>query len=86
MTANKLLMQLQADLAGINIVKPEMAESTALGAAMLAGAAVDRWDIAGSELKIPSKIWKPKMSESERNIKYAKWKMAVDRSMDWDLE
>ncbi|KAK3096459.1 hypothetical protein FSP39_000427 [Pinctada imbricata] len=47
MTVNKLLMQLQADLMGINVVRPSMTETTALGAAMAAGAAkgVDVWDL-----------------------------------------
>ncbi|CAH0547152.1 unnamed protein product [Brassicogethes aeneus] len=84
MTANKLLMQLQADLAGVNIVKPNMAESTALGAAMVAGAAVGYWDIMGSRLDIPFEKWDPKLTENQRDVRYSKWKMAVERSMEWD--
>lgn len=82
MTANPLLMQLQADLAGIHIIKPEMAESTALGAAMMAGAAVGCWDLNVS-LEMPSHTWIPKFTEDERDIRYTRWKMAVERSMGW---
>lgn len=82
MTANSMLMQLQADLAGITVVKSEMAESTALGAAMVAGAAVGHWDIE-KPIKIPSKKWGPKYTENERDVKYSRWKMAIERSLEW---
>lgn len=85
MTANRLLMQLQADIAGITVVKPGMAESTALGAAMVAGAAVGHWDMFGSPLEIPFEKWEPKLTRDERDVRYAKWKMAVERSMGWDV-
>lgn len=83
MTANPLLMQLQANLAGVNVVKPEMAESTALGAAMMAGAAVGHWDLSKS-LPINSCMWTPNYTEDERDVRYTRWKMAVERSMDWN--
>lgn len=84
MTANALLMQMQADLAGVTIVKPQMAESTALGAAMVAGAAVGHWNL-DSPLALPSVKWKPLLTEDERDVKYSKWKMAVERAMGWDI-
>lgn len=85
MTANPLLMQMQADLAGITVIKPTMAESTALGAAMVAGAAVGYWDLEKSKLDIPAMKWTPKYTENQRDIRYSKWKMAVERAMGWDM-
>lgn len=85
MTANSLLMQLQADLAGVTVMKSSMAESTALGAAMVAGAAVGAWDIEGAPLDIPANKWTPRYSENERDVRYAKWKMAIERSTGWDI-
>ncbi|CAG9863789.1 unnamed protein product [Phyllotreta striolata] len=84
MTANTLLMQMQADLAGVTVLKPTMAESTALGAAMAAGAAVGHWDLEGT-IDIPAVKWTPRLSENERDVKYAKWKMAIERAMGWDM-
>ncbi|CAH1107222.1 unnamed protein product [Psylliodes chrysocephalus] len=84
MTANPLLMQMQADLAGVTVQKPTMAESTALGAAMVAGAAVGHWDLEKT-LNIPSVKWTSQFTENERDIRYAKWKMAVERAMGWDM-
>ncbi|CAG9764083.1 unnamed protein product [Ceutorhynchus assimilis] len=84
MTANSLLMQLQSDLAGVKVQKPTMAESTALGAAMVAGAAVGLWDLSRA-MDIPCETWAPKLSENERDIRYAKWKLAVERAMGWDV-
>ncbi|KAF7277031.1 hypothetical protein GWI33_008726, partial [Rhynchophorus ferrugineus] len=84
MTANSLLMQLQADLAGLTIAKPSMAESTALGAAMVAGHAVGNWDLSGP-MNIPCDKWTPKISENERDMKYSKWKLAVEKAMGWDI-
>nr|CAH7744027.1 unnamed protein product [Callosobruchus chinensis] len=84
MTANPLLMQLQADLAGITVLRPEMAECTALGAAMAAGAAVGCWDV-GKPLKLPCIKYSPKMTSDERDVKYSKWKMAIDCSTGWNI-
>lgn len=84
MTANSLLMQLQADLTGISLLKPKMAESTSLGAAMAAGSAVGYWDLS-EPMEMPSDIWEPKCTENERDIRYSKWKMAIERSMGWEV-
>lgn len=84
MTANSLLMQLQADLAGVKVVKASMAESTALGAAMVAGAAVDLWDLT-NRMDIPCDVWTPKMNDDERDVRYSKWKLAVEKAMGWDV-
>ncbi|ERL90389.1 glycerol kinase [Dendroctonus ponderosae] len=84
MTANSLLMQLQADLAGVTVAKASMAESTALGAAMVAGAAIGLWDLS-QHLEIACEIWTPKLSDDERDIRYSKWKLAVEKAMGWDV-
>ncbi|XP_023015333.1 glycerol kinase 1 [Leptinotarsa decemlineata] len=85
MTANSLLMQLQADLAGVTILKPSMAESTALGAAMVAGAAVGHWNLDGPVMSLPTTKWSPHFTEDERDVRYSKWKMAVERAMGWEM-
>lgn len=85
MTANSLLMQLQADLAGVTVEKPSMSESTALGAAIVAGAAVGYWNLQDNPIEILSQKWQPVFTENERDIRYNKWKMAVERAMGWDI-
>lgn len=86
MTSNKLLMQLQADVIGIDVLCPKMAETTSLGVAMLAGAAVGVWDLTGNKpLNIPTDVFTPKISDNERDMRYSKWKMAVERSLGWDI-
>lgn len=85
MTENKLLMQLQADLIGIDVIKPKMSETTALGAAIAAAHAVGHWDIEDIGVEMETKKFKPKISDNERDIRYSKWKMAIERSMEWDV-
>ncbi|XP_032680803.1 glycerol kinase-like [Odontomachus brunneus] len=83
MTVNSLLMQLQADLTGITVVRPDMVETTALGAAILAGIGaglIDINEVDGSQVT----KFSPVISEDERDLRYSKWKMAVERSMKWD--
>lgn len=86
MTENKLLMQTQADLIGLKIVKPKMAETTALGAAMMAGYAVGVWDLERVEVPMETVLIKPKIDENERDMRYSKWKMAIERSLGWDIK
>lgn len=85
MTANNLLMQIQADVLGVPVIRPRMAESTALGAAYAAGLAVAYWkDI--DELKQNwgiDKIWEPSDDDTLRTRNYAMWKKAVSRTFDW---
>ncbi|XP_062500030.1 glycerol kinase 3-like isoform X2 [Corticium candelabrum] len=89
MTINDLLMQLQADLLGIDVVRPPMAEMTALGVAMAAGLAegVDAWCVRKAEEADTNKtcIFHPQISSDECDLRYARWKMAVQRSMHWDI-
>ncbi|XP_003394582.1 glycerol kinase [Bombus affinis] len=83
MTVNNLLMQLQADLTGINVVRPNMVETTALGAAILAGIGVGIIDISDVDASQVT-TFSPEIGDDERDLRYSKWKMAVERSMKWD--
>ena len=85
MTANELLMQFQADVLGVPVVRPAVTETTALGAAFAAGLAVGFWS-GQDELRerwSEDKRWEPEMDEREREREYAQWKKAVTRSFDW---
>jgi glycerol kinase len=85
MTANELLMQFQADVLGVPVVRPSVTETTALGAAYAAGLAVDFWSDQDElrERWAEDKRWEPDMDDEEREKGYAKWKKAVERSLDW---
>ena len=88
MTVNELLMQFQADVLGVPVIRPKVTETTALGAAYAAGLAVGYWKDQ-DELKerwAEDKRWEPKMDDDEREKGYAKWKKAVERSLDWEDE
>jgi len=85
MTVNHLLMQFQADILDVPVIRPVVAETTALGAAYAAGLAVGFWNDFG-ELRAnwgESQRWTPSMDESTRSRLYAGWKKAVTRSFDW---
>lgn len=86
MTCNNLAMQMQADLCGIPVVRPIMAETTALGAAMAAGCAegIGVWDLASMH-SVPSDTFYPSISDDARDIRYSRWKMAIQRCLDWDV-
>ncbi|PSN33939.1 Glycerol kinase 3 [Blattella germanica] len=86
MTANNLLMQTQSDLVGISVMRPLMAETTALGAAMAAGSAegIEVWDLNNIQ-PVPCDIFTPSITEDERDARYSKWKMAVERSFGWEI-
>ncbi len=85
MVYNELLMQFQADLLGITVVRPKVAETTSLGSAYAAGLAVGFWDDLedlSSNWRV-DKSWQPNMTESRREELYAGWLKAVQRSFDW---
>jgi glycerol kinase len=85
MTANDLLMQFQADVLGVPVIRPQVAETTALGAAFAAGLAVGFW-ADQDELRerwAEDKRWEPAMDEGRREREYARWKQAVERSLGW---
>lgn len=84
-TANNFLMQFQSDILDVNIERPEVTETTALGAAYLAGLAVGFWKSKGeiSQYWSINRKFKPEMDEEKRNALYEGWKKAVGRSKDW---
>ncbi|WP_338742839.1 glycerol kinase GlpK [Actinomadura luteofluorescens] len=84
-TANELCMQLQADILGVPVSRPVVAETTALGAAYAAGLAVGFWNTT-DELRQnwnEDKRWHPTWNDDQRQQGYAGWKKAVDRTLDW---
>jgi glycerol kinase len=85
MTANGLLMQLQADVLGVPVVRPVVPETTCLGAAYAAGLAVGYWpDIESLRANWKkSAEWTPAMAADARDRHYRKWKKAVQRTMAW---
>jgi glycerol kinase len=85
MVTNELLMQFQADMLGVKVVRPVISETTALGAAYAAGLAVGYWQDTGA-LRAnwgAGKSWEPGMDEALRAKHYRSWKKAVRRSFDW---
>ncbi len=84
-TANELCMQIQADVLGVPVSRPVVAETTALGAAYAAGLAVGFWKDT-DELRTnwnESKRWNPQWSKEQRDEGYARWKKAVERTLNW---
>ncbi|GAB2609872.1 glycerol kinase GlpK [Pseudactinotalea suaedae] len=85
MIANETLMQFQADILGVPVVRPKVAETTALGAAYAAGIAVGFWN--GEQDVIDNwaedKRWEPSMEDAERDRLYRNWKKAVTKTFDW---
>jgi glycerol kinase len=86
--ANNFLMQFQADILGVPVERPEIIETTALGAAYLAGLAVGFWKDQSmiAERRKVNRIFKPGMDEDKKEKLYAGWKKAVKRSMHWEEE
>jgi glycerol kinase len=85
MVVNELLMQFQADILNVPVVRPLVAETTALGAAYAAGLAVGFWNNL-DELRANwgmDKEWRPGMDEATRTRLYAGWKKAVSRTLNW---
>jgi len=85
MVFNELLMQFQADILNVPVIRPKVAETTALGAAYAAGLATGLWSNF-DELRAnwgKDKEWDPKMAAEKRDAEYADWKRAVTRTFDW---
>ncbi len=83
--ANALLMQTQADLLGIPVVVPSITETTALGAAYLAGLGVGFWpdtETVKTQWRVAHR-YEPQISADERESRYATWQRAVERARDW---
>ncbi len=85
MTANDTLMQFQADLLGVDVVRPAVTETTALGAAYGAGLAVGVWSDLDQIHSMWSEDarWSPRMPEEERSRLHDRWRQAITRSLDW---
>ncbi len=85
MVHNELLMQFQADVLGVPVVRPVVSETTSLGAAFAAGLAVGFWDDL-DELRglwAEDRRWEPAMADDERERRLERWKKAVERTLDW---
>jgi glycerol kinase len=84
-TANDLLMQFQADLLGVPVVRPRTLETTALGAAYLAGLTVDLWKSRDEVARQwqAAKRFEPRMGAAERQALLARWREAVSRARNW---
>jgi len=85
MVGNDLLMQFQADLLGVDVVRPVVAETTALGAAYAAGLAEGFWEDLGDVRANwqEGRRWEPAMGTEQRDHLTERWRMAVERTMDW---
>ena len=85
MVANEALMQFQADILGVDVVRPEVAETTALGAAYAAGIAVGFWEGEADVVAnwAEDRRWSPRMPAEERERTYRLWRKAVTRTFDW---
>ncbi|GAA4969738.1 glycerol kinase GlpK [Actinoplanes utahensis] len=84
-TANALCMQLQADILGVPVSRPAVAETTALGAAYAAGLAVGFWDSL-DDLRAnrhEDRRWQPSWSAARRTEGITRWRAAIDRTLDW---
>jgi len=85
MIKNNLLMQFQADIIGVPVIRPVVAETTALGAAYAAGLAVGFWSTL-DELRAnwqEDSRWTPKLSAEESARQLRNWKKAVTKTFDW---
>ena len=85
MVANEALMQFQADILGVPVIRPKVPETTALGAAYAAGLAVGFWsnlDDLRQNWQV-DKTWEPQMEEGKRTRYYSQWKKAVTKTFDW---
>ena len=85
MVANEILMQFQSDMLNVPVIRPKVAETTALGAAYAAGLAVGFWS-GLDELRqnwAEDKSWHPSMALAAREKYYHEWKKAVDRTFNW---
>ena len=85
MVENNLLMQIQSDILNVPVIRPRIAETTALGAAYAAGLAVGFWS-SQEELRqnwSEDRSWQPTLTERERQTGYRNWKRAVERTFHW---
>ena len=87
-SVSNIMMQIQADMTGVNVNRPKNVETTALGAAYCAGLATGVWESL-EEIEANrqvDKIFIPSMEINVRNEKYSNWKRAVERSRNWERQ
>ena len=85
MVFNEMLMEFQADVLGVPVIRPKVAETTALGAAYAAGLAVGFWE-SSDDMRANwgvDKTWTPDEDSNASTELYAQWKKAVTRTFDW---
>jgi len=86
-SANDSLMQFQADILGVPVVRPAVTETTALGAAYLAGLAAGFWNVSDlNKSGISDRRFEPRMPESQSRTLRDRWKEAIDRSKSWERQ
>jgi glycerol kinase len=85
MVGNELLLQFQADVLGIPVVRPAVTETTALGAAYAAGLAVGLWSGTDElrDLWAEDRRWEPSADATTRERGIARWHQAIERTLDW---
>ncbi len=85
MVSNALLMQFQADILGVPVVRPRISETTALGAAYAAGLATGLWSSTDALRAqwVSDQCWQPRMGAAQREHLYRRWRQAVERAMGW---
>lgn len=83
MTANHLLMQMQADLGGFSVTKAGLAQSTALGVALMAQWGVGYGNVDKQLIVMEGETFLSKYTKEKRDSKYAEWKLAIMKSTDW---
>jgi glycerol kinase len=85
MVVNETLMQFQADMIGVDVIRPRISETTALGAAYAAGLATGFWNGLDDLRRNwrSDRVWKPQMNEEHRAALYRDWKRAVERTFGW---
>ena len=86
-SANNFLMQFQADILGVHVLRPKVIETTAMGAAMLAGRAVGLWtDAQRGALQEPDREFAPNMDDATRARLLSQWQRAIERSRGWETD
>lgn len=85
MVRNELLMQFQADILDVPVIRPVITETTALGAAFAAGLSIKYWTSLSELNRIwqVDKMWMPKMDKQLRDQQYQRWLKAIERSLNW---
>jgi len=82
--ANNYLMQFQSDILQTNVERPENIETTAMGAAFLAGLAIGWWQMEELQKRRNiDQVFKPEISDKERQKRYALWQRAIERTRNW---